>query len=540
MKIRIPAYLLATTMLVQASAVHAFEQGPAQALSAIGEKAADIVENAAEDLAFHFPASPKLKEIQNVVVIYAENRSFDNIYGSFPGAHGLQNVKREDIIQRDRDGSVLSELPVVWGGLTASGVTPAVTEAQTAHLPNSIFSIDSASSFNTPMSVVTRDLWHRFYQNQMQINGGKNDRFVAYADAGGLVMGYYDTSKLPLWSVAQRYTLADHFFMGAFGGSFLNHFALICSCFPYYPNADKSPAASKIAVVDADGVSLTLAANSPASALDGVPKFVNDGAITPDFYAVNTMQPPYQPSGVAPASGGDSRYANPSNGSTLPPQTQKTIGDLLSERSISWAWYSGAWQAALDGAGSSSPVPNFQTHHQPFNYFANYAPGTNERAAHLLDGGLAGVEFIKAIDSGKLPQVAFYKPQGNLNEHAGYTDVTSGDQHIADVIAHLEKSPQWKHMLIVVTYDENGGWWDHIAPPKGDRLGPGSRIPALIVSPFVKKHFVDHTLYDTTSVIRFLTKRFNLPVLEGLKQRDREMLRASHVRIGDLTNALEF
>ena len=138
------------------------------------------------------------------------------------------------------------------------------------------------------------------------------------------------------------------------------------------------------------------------------------------------------------------------------------------------------------------------------------APGTAARAEHLKDGGLGGSEFIKAIDAGALPQVAFYKPQGNLNEHAGYADVLSGDEHIADVIAHLQKSPQWAHMVVVVTYDENGGFWDHVAPPKGDRWGPGSRIPTMIVSPFAKKGFVDHTLYDTSSILLLITRRFAL------------------------------
>jgi acid phosphatase len=128
------------------------------------------------------------------------------------------------------------------------------------------------------------------------------------------------------------------------------------------------------------------------------------------------------------------------------------------------------------------------------------APGSAARAAHLKDGGMAGSEFIKAIDNGVLPQVAFYKPQGNPNEHPGNTDVLSGDMHLADLIAHLEKSPQWQSMLVIVTYDENGGFWDHVAPPKGDRWGPGTRIPAIIVSPFAKRHFVDHTPYDTTSI----------------------------------------
>src|SRR5271166_67148 len=170
---------------------------------------------------------------------------------------------------------------------------------------------------------------------------------------------------------------------------------------------------------------------------------------------------------------------------------------------------------------------------------ASAGHGTAARAEHLKDGGPGGSEFIKVIDSGALPQVTFYKPQGNLNEHPGYTDILSGDQHIADVIAHLQKGPQWPHMLVVVTYDENGGFWDHIAPPKGDRWGPGSRIPALIVSPSAKRGFVDHTFYDTTSILRFVTRRFALPRLAGLQARDTALAAHGSPPLGDLTGALD-
>ncbi|MFX1736569.1 acid phosphatase [Paraburkholderia sp. A1RI_3L] len=493
---------------------------------------------------------PDISSVKTIVVIYAENRSFDNLYGKFPGANGLQNVTAASAKQLDRDGSVMATLPPVWNGLTQTGVTPAVTQAMTANLPNSPFAIDDPNGFNVPFTQTTRDLWHRFYENQMQIDGGKNDKFAAWADSGGLVMGYYNLNadKLPLWKIAQQYTLADNFFMGAFGGSFLNHQWLVCACTPVYPNADASPAASSISAVNPDGVSLQVASNSPASAISGPPKFVKSGNLTPDFFAVNTMQPPYQPSGNKPASGGDTTLADPSNATTLPAQTQQNIGDLLNNAGVSWAWYGGAWGAALSASqsgtsgviyGANMSAPNFQPHHQPFNYFAGYAPGTANRSAHLLDGGLAGSEFIKAIDAGTLPQVAFYKPQGNLNEHAGYTDVQSGDQHIADVIAHLQKSPQWNNMVVIVTYDENGGFWDHVAPPKGDRWGPGSRIPAIIVSPLAKKGFVDHTQYDTTSILRFITRRYALPTLPGLTARDKGLTANGNPSMGDLTNALD-
>src|SRR6201985_369273 len=173
-----------------------------------------------------------LSSVKNIVVIYAENRSFDNLYGNFPGANGLQNVTAANSQQLDRDGSVLPTLPTIWTGLTATGVTPAITEAMTVNLANSPFAIDDPAGFNLPLSVTTRDLYHRFYENQMQIHGGKNDMFAAWADSGGLVLGHYETNAetLPLYKIAQQYTLADNFFMSAFGGSFLNHQWLVCAC----------------------------------------------------------------------------------------------------------------------------------------------------------------------------------------------------------------------------------------------------------------------------------------------------------------------
>src|SRR5579872_3161277 len=135
-----------------------------------------------------------LDSVQNIVVIFAENRSFDNLYGSFPGANGLQNATPESMTQLDRDGSVLKTLPPVWNGLTGKGVTPAVTQAQTEHLPNKPFAIDDPDGFNISLGVITQNMVHRFYQNQMQINGGKNNTFVANGDSGAMVMGHFDGS----------------------------------------------------------------------------------------------------------------------------------------------------------------------------------------------------------------------------------------------------------------------------------------------------------------------------------------------------------
>jgi acid phosphatase len=264
------------------------------------------------------------------------------------------------------------------------------------------------------------------------------------------------------------------------------------------------------------------------------------------------MQPPYQPSGNPPASGDASQlYADPAKGTTLPPQTAPTIGDRLSAKNVRWIWYAGAWDAAVkDGrepAGDARRViyapqipsgsPDFQPHHQPFNYYAVFDPASKaaQRAEHLKDYN----DLIADIAAGRLPPVAFYKPQGNLNQHPGYADIDDGDRHIADLIAKLRAGPQWKNMVIVVTYDEFGGAWDHVAPPQGDLLGPGARIPALIISPFAKRATVDHTPYDTASILRLLTRRFDLEPLPGVVHRDQALAAHGTPPLGDLTASLD-
>ena len=519
--------------------------GIATTLPAIGEAAAKPAKGSLD---------AKLKaHVKNVVVIYLENRSFNNLFANFPGTSSpLSAVPAAACVQRDFDGSVLPSLPKIWGGMVPNtqdigGKKYAIKEDDVKGLPNGPFKLVDTEGKPLPEAVITRDLWHLFYHNQMQINGGNNDGFAAWGNTGGMVMGYYgETNKnLGLWKIAEQFTLCDNFFMAAFGGSYLNHQFLITGRTPEYFNAAQTAAKKKIAVLDdgPTGFRLSVAKDSPVSALDGHPHFVNSGAITPDGYAVNTMAPPYQPSYIRPAFDGDPLMADPNDAGTLPPQTYNTIGDLLSAKKVSWAWYGGAWQAALDARGGGEK-PNFQYHHQPFNYFKQFAPGTAARAEHLRDGGLGDSpisnKFIADAVAGKLPAVTFYKPQGNLNLHAGYSDIESGDAHIANIVEHLRKSPQWKDMVVVITFDENGGWWDHVAPPKGDRWGPGSRIPAIVISPHAKKGQVDHTFYDTTSIMRFITRLHDLPLLEGLKLRNEAFAAHNALPPGDLTGALSF
>jgi phospholipase C len=138
------------------------------------------------------------RHVRHIVVIFAENRSFANLYGDFPGVqYPLSAVKPEQAQQLDRDGKTpLPVLPKIWGGLVpqaqeVDGKRYVIAERDIDKLPNAPFRLADAQGKPLPNGVITRDLWHRFYQNQMQIAGGRNNQFAAWADSGGLVMGHY-------------------------------------------------------------------------------------------------------------------------------------------------------------------------------------------------------------------------------------------------------------------------------------------------------------------------------------------------------------
>ena len=406
-----------------------------------------------------------LEQIRHVIVIYQENWSFDSLYGTFPGAEGLANAGAR-ITQRQKDGTPYTTLPQP---LDTSQKPPVPDARFPANLP--VAPYDAAHY--VPPDHKTGDIVNRAFQERRQINGGRMDGFVAWSANGGLALSYYDATDLPVGRLAQQYTLADHFFHSAFDGSLINHWWLICACTPVWPNAP----ANVVIQLDTQGV------------------VVKDGSVTPDGYVVHTVYAANRP---YPAT-----IREPAQ--LLPLQTLPTIGDRLSEKGVSWAWYSEGWNDAVAG----HPDPLFQFHHQPFNYFARYADGTAARAEHLQDIQ----DFFAALRANTLPAVAFVKPIGAHNEHPGYADLLSGQQYVAALVQAVQDSAVWKDSVIIITYDEGGGRWDHVPPPQGDRWGPGVRVPAIIISPYAKRRFVDHTPYETTSILKFIETRWQLAPL---------------------------
>ncbi len=540
-------------------------------------------------------APNRLNRINHIVVIYEENHSFDNLYGGWEGVNGLANADAAHTAQTSQDGTPYQCLLQDDVNLTVpplQGACSNTTPSFVSQFANAPFTIDTyikptdntcpptLQAFSFPNGVkngnpaglpggCTRDIVHRFYQEQYQIDGGLQDHYATGSDAAGLVMGVYDTEALPVYRYLHsgghpHYAILDNFFQAAFGGSFLNHQWLIAAASPVCDAANGCPAAATHSVLDANGFpqlryppasqSAVALYTSPATSglVDGpltqacgLPTTV-EGLACGD-YGVNTMQPTFQPSGAF--------------GAILPPQTLPTIGDELSTAGISWAWYAGGWSNANGDVGAPGwtngdapaatptgcsdpdvdpssrggvPVaawphcPNnlFQYHHQPFNYFANFTTATPEglanRAAHLKDEQEFFDQAAASGTSCHFPAVSFVKPIGQENEHPGYASEPNGSDHLVELLRAVEDSSCAADTMVVVTYDEFGGQWDHVPPPglaggpagPHDEWGPGTRIPALVISPFLRGQFsVDHTEHDTTSILATIEHQFGLDPL---------------------------
>ena len=544
----------------------------------------------------------KLDKIKHVVVIYEENHSFDNLYGGWEGVDGLAHADAAHTAQIGQTGPSTFTAPYECLYMddvnlqAQSAANPTAPLSSTcnnttggtfpSHFANAPFAIDSILApsdttcppsplvaFNSPNGFkkgtgapggCTRDIVHRFYEEQFQLNGGHQNRYALQSDAAGLVMGVYDTKALPIYAYLHdpghpRYAILDDFFQAAFGGSFLNHQWLIAAASPVCNTANGCPANATHSVLDRNGSPTTTSpptsnqppgmgplyvspdtglVNGPLTQACGLPT-TRPGLACGDF-GVNTMQPPFQPSGLF--------------GAKLPAQTNPTIGDRLSAKSVDWAWYSGGWSNANGDVGAPGwtngtaaantptgcsdrfvdpgvahwpecPDNLFQYHHQPFNYFAAFSTanpaGLANRAAHLRDEQ----EFIQLAQSSQstcnLKAVSFVKPIGEENEHPGYASEPNGSDHLVNLLQSIENSACAKDTMVVVTYDEYGGQWDHVPPPgqngtpgPHDQWGPGTRVPALVISPFLRGNFVvDHTQYDTTSILRTIEDRYGLAAL---------------------------
>lgn len=462
------------------------------------------------------PNPHRLNKIKHIIVIYQENWSFDSLYGQFPGAHGLaygfDTLPQLDGSATPPYSTLIYQMPQA---LDANGNPDAHFPPLNGQLPLPLIPYDFTKY--VPGTGVTGDIVHRFYHQQLQIDNGvlepKNgdmDKFVTWSDNPGLVLSYADATDMPEGKLAQEFVLCDNFYHSAYGGSFLNHQFLVAAATPRWQQP--IPAGFQ-------------------SSYDPATKNLKDKNLTIDGqYVVNTTYgalTPHPSSTPAASLLLPINNVDPSRTDYMP-----TIGNRLDDAGIRWKWYSGGWSNAL--AGHADPL--FQYHHQAFGYYAKYAPfnpdgtlnpHTTGPNAHLQDEH----NFLQDLAANNLPAVSFIKPLGPDNEHPGYASLLQGQQHVADLVAAIRHSPAWRDTAIIITYDENGGRWDHVVPPQMDQWGVGTRVPGIIISPFAKRGYIDSTPYETVSILKFIEERFGL---QPLSQRD------ATSPLGDLSNAFDF
>ena len=325
-----------------------------------------------------------LDKLEHIVVIYAENRSFDNLYGLFPGANGIANATAG--AERRSSTTTASRSATAAAGVEAGTSEP--DSRVPARVPNRPFRID-APPLNLPLDEAGAQPRPRVLPEQEQINGGRNNHFVAMSDAGALGDGLLRRLADALWQVGAANTRSPT------TSSWAPSAARISTTCGWSARARRCDATRRRRARHSSttAASSRRSPSSPASAMRRRRRSSCDGAVTPDGYCGQHLAAAVPAvSGVPPAAGGDLALADPARPHRCRRRRAKTIGDTLSAKGVSWAWYAGGWNAAL-ADGMQPPTrqaqrdlharqgtPDFQPHHQPFNYFARFAPGTPDRA----------------------------------------------------------------------------------------------------------------------------------------------------------------
>ncbi len=455
------------------------------------------------------PSSP----IQHLVVIFQENVSFDHYFGTYPFA---ANGEGE---------------PAFY----AFPNTPSVNGLGPAYMNNNANALNSANGtgalapFRLDRSqAATADQDHNYLAEQMAYHNGLADLFpMATGTAGpppssfpqatttGLVMGYYDGNTVTaLWNYAQHFAMSDNSYDTNFGPS--------------------TPGAINVISGQTNGVT---------NNLNGTGALIGDGN-----------------GGVTDISDADPAgdICSTTTGEVFS-MTGKNIGDLLNVAGVTWGFFTGGFdttQTNPDGSTgcarsttsliTNSKKADYIPHHEPFQYYKSTANPTHARPTSIAMIGKQDAanhqydmsDFYAAVSAGNFPAVSYLKAPGFQDGHAGYSDPLDEQQFIVHVINFLQAQPAWASTAVVIAYDDSDGWYDHQMPPLVNqsatamdaitgtgacgtgttalpgvaagtthaqgRCGYGPRLPLLVISPFAKQNFVDHTITDQSSVVRFI------------------------------------
>jgi phospholipase C len=446
--------------------------------------------------------------IQHVVVIFQENVSFDHYFATYPNAANSDPSE--------------PQFTAKSGTPTVNGLTGALLTKN----PNGVnpFRFSRAQA-------ATCDQDHNYTDEETAFDFGVMDNFLALAPSQfctnndlnepNEIMGYFDGNTVTaIWNYAQNFAMNDNSFSTTFG--------------PSTPGA------------------LNLAAGNTFGAISGANNNPhNKPAVAGDIAG-----------GSAISDGQPSEDVCTTRDSFFFASTSKNIGDLLKATGITWGWFQGGFDLTVTNSNGTKGCARTTTsavtgvtkvdyipHHEPFQYFVNTrnpsharptsvaAIGSSDAANHQYDLH----DFFDATDAGNMPQVAFLKAAGYQDGHAQYSDPLDEQTFLVNTLNYLQKRPEWKNTAVFILYDDSDGWYDHQmspivhqsqtsadtltgaglcgskAPADGEqgRCGYGPRQPFMAISRYAKKNFVDDTLTDQSSVIRFIEDNFGLGQIGG-------------------------
>jgi phospholipase C len=455
---------------------------------------------------YAFPGPPTATPIEHLVVIFQENVSFNHYFATYPFA---ANTDGTTFNPADGTPSV-NGLGTLVGGLP-SGVllTNNPNKGNLGNFPNNINPFRLSHS-----QVTTCDQNHDYGPEQTAFDLGLMDLFPKTVGAGclpnygkgkGLVMGYFDGNTVTAyWNYAQHFAMSDNSFDTTFGPS--------------------TPGALNLVSGQTGGVVAT--ANSPG------PDEVNGTTVIGDP----------QPLGDVCSTRDQARLGG------------TNIGNLLNAKGISWGFFQGGFDltktnlnngttgCARSHTGSNGKNKvDYIPHHEPFQYYLSTANLTHARpnvtpdlygtsADTVTNHQYDSDDFFAALGAENLPAVSFLKAPGYQDGHAAYSDPLLEQQFVVNAVNTIMTSKFWKSTAIIIAYDDSDGWYDHqmspivnsskttedalTAPGKcgngtplsgiQGRCGYGPRQPLIVISPFAKKNFVDHSTTDTTSILRFI------------------------------------
>jgi phospholipase C len=480
-----------------------------------------------------------------------------------------------------------ADLPLLTTGATGAAVTSGAADTRVANyaaLPNGPFQLTGPT---LPYDSYTGDTVHRFYQMWQQsdcrIEAASEDNpsgclsdlypFVATTfagpqadEGGGTSMAFYNmqSGDAPLLKrLADQYTLSDNHHQPAQGGSSLQHIFLGTGDDIFWSdgNGDPTvPSASQIADPNplpgtnnqyrldgrySDCATLTAFGVFPiVHYLESLPFPVAINCAAEHYYMLNNTNPGFLPNGQLDAVG-------IANGTSIPPSNVRTIGDALNDKSISWAYYGGAYNAAVNLAnGSTSPLDAVGQAYCTSCNFASYASSimgdAAQRALHIRDI----TDFFAGVTSGNLPAVSFVKPDALLDGHPATSKLDLFEAMLQKVLDTLDSNPPLKaETALFITFDEGGGYYDSGSIQPLDFFGDGPRTPLIAVSPYSTGGRVVHNYTDHVSILKFIERNWRLGPLTARSRdnlpnphlhKDNPYLPVNSPAIGDLFDMFDF